>query len=99
MANQNLKSPRFWTPKLIIDARHASCYIWYGGQVMKAWMKKPHGSSPPRLTMLLSLSKIFTSLIQLNLDHYCFLHLFKKKKKKKRDKRLLYSRSQVLCTF
>src|SRR3979490_2848059 len=67
---ENLKSPRFWTPKLIIDARHASCFIWYGGQVMKAQMKKPRGSSQPRLTTRLSSFKTFTSLTQLSPDHY-----------------------------
>src|SRR3979490_2482043 len=94
MVNQNLKALRVWTPKSIIDARHASCFIWYGGQVMKAQMKKPHGSSQPRLTMLLSSFKTFTSPIQLSLDPYLpfeFHHLClkdfslaqKKKKKKK----------------
>src|SRR3979490_1594221 len=64
------KSPRFWTPKLIIDARHASCFIWYGGQVMKAWMKKPRGSLQPRLTTCPSSFQPFKSLTQLTLDHY-----------------------------
>src|SRR3979490_3288565 len=98
MANQNSKSPGFWTPKSIIDTRHASCFIWYGGQVMKAQMKKPCGSSQPRLTMLPSSFKTFTSPIQLSLDHYPlfeFHHLClkdfslaqkKKKKKKKKTK-------------
>src|SRR3979490_963566 len=73
MANQNSKSPRFWTPKLIIGARHASCCIWYGGQVMKAQMKKPRGSSHPRLIMPPNLFKTFTSPTHPNLDPYPFL--------------------------
>src|SRR3979490_1336525 len=93
MVNQNSKSPRFWTPKLMIDARHASCFIWYGGQVMKARMKKPLGSLQPRLTTRPSSFKTFTSLTQLSLDHYplseCLIiyalkSLLKKKKKKRR---------------
>src|SRR3979490_2080060 len=96
MANRNSKSPRFWTPKSIIDARHASCFIWYGGQVMKARMKKPRGSSRPRLTTHLSSFKTFTSLTQLSPDHYplseCLIiyalkSLLKKKKKKRIKKK------------
>src|SRR3979490_1492344 len=97
MVNQNLKSPRFWTPKLIIDTRHASCFIWYGGQVMKARMKKPHGSSRPRLTTRPSLFKTFTSLTQLSPDHYplseCLIIYALKsllKKKRKRIKHIYF---------
>src|SRR3979490_3460166 len=95
MVNQNSKSPRFWTPKLIIDARHASCFIWYGGQVMKAQMKKPRGSSRPRLTTRLSSFKTFTSPTQLSPDHYplseCFIIyvlIFAQKKKKEKSKNI-----------
>src|SRR5215510_14014248 len=47
--NPNLKSPKFWTPRLIIDVAFASYSIWSDGQATKEPTKKLPGYLPPSL--------------------------------------------------
>ena len=68
--NPSLKSRTSSIPRLTNVAKHANGCISYVGQVTKAPMKKPHGSSLPSLTTHPNLYKIFTSPTWPNLALY-----------------------------